>query len=119
MITNSDMTLYSRGYDQENRTETWTRSEVKGVAWESTHAATVLAAGTQDANRFTVYIPMERGGTYKEGDIIVKGTVTKTIGPEYTIGDLKKEYPHAGTIRSVDTHQMGSIAIHHWEIGAT
>lgn len=119
MITNTDMTLYSRGYDSTERKESWTRSEIKTVAWESTQGANVLESGLQDANRITVYIPMERGGTYKEGDIIVMGIVKKTITDEYTIGALKKDYIHSGTIRTVDHHKMGSQHMWHWEIGAT
>ena len=71
--------------------------------------------------------------TLAEGDVIVKGTVTDEIhaavpysaGPPevpavaaFAMSDLKKKYDDVLTITSVDTYDMGSEALRHWQVGA-
>jgi len=71
--------------------------------------------------------------TLQEGDVIVKGTVTDEIhvaipysaGPpivqavaDFTVTSLKNKYDDVLTITSVDTFDMGSLSMQHWELGA-
>lgn len=118
MRTNTDITIYTRGLS--TGAETWTRSTVLGVAWNNRKAANVLKSGLLEADSVAVYIPMSRGAlTLKVGDILVKGVVTDVIGPSFTITALKAKYPDVVVIKSVDRMDMGSAAMHHWQIGAS
>jgi len=120
MISNADLTLYSRGIDPSTRAETWTRSQIKGVLWESTKAANILQTGLMNSDKYTVYIPMDQEDlALKEGDVIVKGLVTDSITPAFTMGALKAKYPFVATITTVDYHDAGSQRMKHWQIGAT
>jgi hypothetical protein len=71
--------------------------------------------------------------TIQEGDVIVKGTVTDEIHaavaeitgpplvpavPAFTVTSLKEKYDDVLVITSVDTMDMGSLAMQHFEIGA-
>ena len=64
--------------------------------------------------------------TLAEGDMIVKGTVTDEIHPAvvsppsaaFTVSNLKAKYDDVLAITSVDTFDMGSMALRHWEVGA-
>lgn len=120
MITNANLTLYSRGIDPSTRAETWTRSQIQGVFWQSTKAANILQTGLLNSDKYTIYIPMDRGSlAFKEGDVIVKGLVTDTITSNFTMGALKAKYPFVATITSVDYHEAGSQGMKHWQIGAS
>jgi hypothetical protein len=71
--------------------------------------------------------------TLAEGDVIVKGMVTDEIHaavpysagppivpavPAFTVTSLKNKYDDVLVITSVDTFDMGSEALRHWECGA-
>ena len=71
--------------------------------------------------------------TLQDGDVIVKGTVTDEIHaavpgsagppivpevPAFTVTSLKAKYDDVLVITSVDTFDMGSVALRHWEVGA-
>ncbi|MFM8321004.1 MAG: DUF6751 family protein [Chloroflexota bacterium] len=118
MRTNADLTIYHRGVDPSTRTDTWTRSQVVGVAWEERKAANVARSGSLEADRLAVYIPLARGATVAVGDVVVKGLVSDTIGTGFTITALLAKYPHSGTVRSVDLWDQGSPAMHHLQLGA-
>ena len=117
MRTNTEMTLYSRG--TSDRKESWIRSVIPAVHWENRKGANIIASGLLEADAVTVWIP----GTsvvIKAGDVIVKGNVSDIVGAEtYTMSDLKRDYPNAVTVTSVDTYDFGSPSMQHLRIGAS
>lgn len=121
MKANADLTIYARSINAATRSETWARSVVHGVTWEDRRAANVLKSGNLEADRIAVYIPMARGEiSLHAGDVIVRGVVTDAIGAGFTISDLFTKYSwNAATVRSVDKMDRGSLAIRHWQIGAS
>lgn len=136
MQTNSNLTIYNKSVDPLARGEVWTRHQVTNVAWENCKAANVIRSGLLDADKVTVYIPAARGVDYLSplawqtlfnkngkwtlqiGDVIVRGLVEDEINPGFTISDLKRKYDDVLTIRSVDSMDLGSLALRHWQIGA-
>lgn len=121
MRTNANITIYSRGVDPVTRGETWTRLQVRGVAWEDQRGAFPGKSGNLEADAVVVYIPMVRMATaVKAGDVMVKGLISDTISPIFTITALKAKYPgDCATIRTVDKLDLGSINMRHWQIGAS
>ena len=117
MRTNTAVTLYSRGIS--NRAESWTRSVIPAAHWENRKGANVIASGLLEADAVTVWIP-DVSVSIKADDVLVKGTVTKTVNASsYTMSDLKAEYPNAVTVRTVDTYDYGSPAMQHIRVGAS
>jgi hypothetical protein len=134
MITNTSMTIYNR-YTATGA-EAYQRSVIDAVAWENTKAVSGAGAGRLSDNAATVYIPKigqtaytapkawlalaNKAGkwTLREGDIIVKGTVTDSIAGTFTITSLKAKYDNVLVITSVDTMDNGSPELHHWQVGA-
>ena len=117
MRTNADLTIYHKSVVAG--AESWTRQAVTAVMWENRKAANVLRSGLLEADSVTVYVPFARGDiAVKAGDVLVKGIVTDTIGPGFTITALKAKYADVVTVRSVDTMDYGSVAMQHWQIGA-
>ena len=133
MKTNSDLTIYNRVANSE----TYQRTQIVGVVWENRKAANVLASGGNiAADQASIYIPLARGAAYlapkawqalvtktgkwtlQNGDYIVKGLVTDTIGTGFTITALKAKYDDVLQITSVDTMDSGSPALQHWQLGA-
>jgi hypothetical protein len=117
MRTNANLTIYHKSIVA--RAESWSREAVQDVMWENRKAANVIQSGLLEADSVTVYIPFARGDiSVKAGDVLVKGIVTDTIGPSFTITNLKAKYDDVVTVRSVDTMDYGSAAMQHWQIGA-
>lgn len=136
MRTNADCTIYNRYYDVINKVEKWQRTVIVAVAWENRKEANVNAAGGNMAvNSARVFIPFTRGAahldpkawlalsnkanmwTLQEGDTVVKGAVTDEISGGFTISSLRAKYDNVLTITSVDTMDMGSESMHHWNVG--
>lgn len=118
MRTNADLTIYAKSVVAG--AETYTRSTVLGVMWEDRRAANARQSGDVKADDIAVYIPMARGEiSLKAGDVIVRGVVTDTISPAFTITALRAKYPGlVGTVKSVDRMDQGSTRMHHWQVGA-
>lgn len=120
MKTNADLTIYCKSVDPATRTEVWTAYQVEQVLWEERKAANVLRSGLLEADRVAVYVPFARElPEIRPGDVLVKDLVFDEIGSGFTISDLKRQYPHSATVRSVDLYDMGSPALWHWQIGAS
>lgn len=98
--------------------ESWTRTVIAGVLWEDRRAANVVRSGLLEADRAAVYIPLARGVTVDVGDVLVRGTVTQTISPSYTMSQLRAAYP-AIQVTSVDRMDYGSPAMQHLQIGGS
>lgn len=143
MRTNADLTLYNRYV--EGNVELYQRTQILGVSWENRKARNVLASGGNiAADQAVIYIPLERGADFvapkawmaladKEGkwtlvvgDYVVKGLVEDEIHgpmtspplPAFTITKLKAKYDDVLAISSVDTMDLGSTSMRHWQIGA-
>ena len=134
MITNADCTIYNK-YLQSG-SEKYQRTVIYDVTWENRKAANVLASGGNiAANAARVFILFERGADYlkpkawlalvsktgkwtlAEGDIVVKGVVTDEITGGFTITNLKAKYDDCFTVASVDTMDIDSECMWHWNVG--
>jgi hypothetical protein len=147
MRTNASITLYNKYIDPTSRQEKYQRIAIQDVAWLSSRARSLLQAGGGiAANKASIYIPKARGENYlgpkewqalstktgywtlQDGDIIVKGLIDDEIidaDPDadppvepYTMADLRSEYDDVLEISSVDFMDLGSVSLHHWQLGA-
>ncbi len=136
MRMNADLTLYNKYIDPATKTEKWQRGAILDVYWENRKAANVIRSGMLEADSVRVFIPMARGANYLKskawqalatktgkwtlqvGDVMVKGSVSDAISTSFTISDLRAKYDDVVTIRSVDTQDVGSVELQHWEVGA-
>ena len=83
MITNTDITVFHKGIDENTRLETWTKYYYPN-AWVFDAKGSVVRDGYQYNNRIEIRIPY---GTNKNldidnfeiGDIVCKGNIQKTI----------------------------------------
>lgn len=136
MIPNADITIYNKY--AENRAEAYQRFYVYDVVWQFTKSVTGLSAGILSSNVASIFIPVASGADYvkpkawaaldpderinkwtlKEGDVIVRGIVDKTLSNDYTVTNLKSEHDDVVFITSVDDMLEGSPAVQHWEVGA-
>lgn len=119
MIANADITAYLKDVDPVTREEVYYRVQVRGVTWEERKAANVIKSGLLEADRVTVYIPLDRAINLKAGDVLVRGLVVDEISPAFTLTALMKKYPDHATVRSVDKMDRGSLHLRHLEVGAT
>lgn len=115
MYTNSDMTIYSKTYNQDTRIDEWVRHEIKNVFWDNCKGANVKKSGMDTADSVTVFIPLSSSSIEpKIGDYIVKGIVKE----EFTkITELSKKYSDSHVITKVDRKDFGSSVMRHWEVG--
>jgi hypothetical protein len=129
------MTLYNKYI--ASGSEKYQRTVIPAVAWENRKAANVIQSGLLAADSVVVYVPLAMGADYLKpnawnaltiktgkwtlaiGDVLVKGTVTDEIITGFTMTDLKAKYDDAVTVHSVDTMDIGSLAMRHWQIGAS
>ena len=117
MRTPHDMTVYHKTI--VSGAEVYTREQVEGVMWEQRKAANVLQSGLLVADSAVIYVPLDRGVSAKVGDVVVKGLVSDTVSPSFTITALKAKYPNTISIKSVDTLDFGSPAMQHLKISGS
>lgn len=118
MKTPHNMTVYQKSIVAG--AESWTRVQVVGVMWENLDAVRVTAAGTMQTDDVTVFVPFSNSIlSIKAGDVLVKGLVTDTISPAFTISALKKKYTDVVTVRRVYDRDYGSERLQHLQIGAS
>lgn len=117
MKTNTAATLYSRGLTSGS--ESWTRTAIAACFWENRKAANVIKSGMLEADSVSVYIPLATAPSIKVGDVLVKGAVTDTISPTFTMSALKAKYANVVVVKSVDLKDFGSPALQHVQIGAS
>lgn len=139
MRTNADLTLYNHFVDPATRDVIYQRTHLTGVYWENRRAANKLASGGSiAADKVLVMIPFvghhdafldpvswaalvdkSAAWTLAVDDYIVRGLVSDEITGEFSISDLKQKHDDVLKIASVDTFDMGSLAVQHWEVSAT
>ena len=84
MITNTDVTVYNRAYDSENKTDKWTRTYVPEAWWFKESKSSITADGRDNQDVITVRIP-DTSVPVKKDDYIVKGMCD--VAPQ-TVKDL-------------------------------
>jgi hypothetical protein len=141
MRTNCSITVYNKFIIAG--AETYQRTQVLDVEWENRKAANILKSGLLATDQATVFIPFARAANYlapkawlaaktgkwtlQIGDCIVKGLVMDEIhaavfsppSAAFTMSDLKAKYDDVLQIKSVDTKDMGSVSMRHFQIGAS
>lgn len=144
MITNSDITIYNKCYDEETQSYSkYKRTYIKGVNIQIDKAVSVGDKGLNTADNVSVYIPFtadfsnkkyikpkeydrlsdkdkEYYFTIGKGDIIVKGIIDFDITgrDKNTIKHLNNLYDDVYTITNISTNDFGSLSMQHWEVGA-
>ena len=83
MITNTDITLYHKWFDEEARLEKWIRHYYEKVWWFG-GKGTNTQIGYENANDVQIRIPYESNenlniADFSIGDIVCKGNIEKTI----------------------------------------
>lgn len=134
MRTNCSITIYNKHIVAG--VETYQRTQILEVEWENRKAANVIKSGLLAADQATIFIPFARGTNYltpkvwlaltvktgkwtlAAGDYIVKGLVADEIITGFTMTSLKAKYDDVLQVKSVDTKDMGSTNMRHWQIGA-
>jgi hypothetical protein len=129
-------TIYNR-YTSSGA-EAWQRTQITVDAWMNKKAANVIASGgNMQSDSAVIYISLPRDAsdiyleplawqanktgkwTLQDGDYIVKGSVTDTIGPSFTLAQLKAKYDNVLRISSVDTLDDGQASSpHYWKVSA-
>lgn len=72
MITNTDITIYSREYNTDTRQDDWNRTYVSAAWWFKDEKASITTDGLKKADIYTVRIP-DTSISLKKDDYIVKG----------------------------------------------
>ncbi len=133
MRTNTPATLYN-ACKIDGKT-VYQRTVLAAVYWEDNKQAVIRKTGAAGADSATVYIPfsVDAGGrrhkkpkayavdpcgafTIAPKDYLVKGVCRYEYGPDAPISQLTQNYDDVLTITGVDTKDMGSPAMRHWEV---
>ena len=105
MITNSSLTIYHKGFDENTRLETWTRFNYQNV-WFFGGKGASINKGYENANDVEIRLPYSQDlniNNFAIGDIIVKGTLTTNITTQQ---DLDNEEIY--NITSIKNNNFGS-----------
>ena len=82
MITNSSLTVYHKGFNEQTRLETWTRYNYSNIWWFGGKGSGINK-GYDNANNIDVRRPYKQNQVniqdFSIGDIIVEGTLTTNI----------------------------------------
>ena len=133
-LTNDRLTLFNAWYDKAQDCTVYKKTVITGISWYSTIKTNVGDTGLKSANMFLIRIPVEAntGGksytspaafdsaenvdslfTLRQGDVIVKGTVSGLIT---TPAQAHKAYPDAAfTIMGV-TDNRRALHARHWKV---
>ncbi len=85
MLTNTDVTVYSREYDSISRTDIWNRQYVEAAWWHTEQKSSVTTDGLKNADVVSIRIP-DLSVRVKKDDYIVKGAGPQTMD---TVKDLE------------------------------
>ena len=91
MITNSKVTIYHKGYDENTRSTKWTRYNYS-KAWFFGGKGAGINKGYNDANNVEVRLPYGQNAdldiqNFSIGDIIVKGEITADINKQQDLSN--------------------------------
>lgn len=134
MITNNNVTIYNKYFDEATRLDKYKRTVIENVFWDEKQASNRLQSGLKDADKVLLLIPFDYTSqdeyisprefekledktgyfTLQIEDRMVKGDIDFEITSKPS--DLDREY-EAFTITSVDKKDFGSYHMRHFEVG--
>jgi hypothetical protein len=105
-----DLTVYAL------RNNTWERTVVNGVFWDSVKAVNILKSGLAGADSAKIIIPYDAmsSDVIQIGDKLVKGVQTYEIISKPA--ELNERFTDMVTVTSVDFKDFGGC-MKHWEVG--
>lgn len=110
MLTNSSLTIYHKGFDEESRLEKWIRFNYDKV-WFFGGKGASINKGYVDGNDVQIRIPYDTPllniENFAIGDIIVQGTINEDIE---TQEDLSNYLTY--NITSINNNNFGIKHIH-------
>lgn len=110
MLTNSSLTIYHKGFDEESRLEKWIRFNYDKV-WFFGGKGASINKGYVDGNDVQIRIPYDTPllniENFAIGDIIVQGTINEDIE---TQDDLSNYLTY--NITSINNNNFGIKHIH-------
>lgn len=110
MLTNSSLTIYHKGFDEESRLEKWIRFNYDKV-WFFGGKGASINKGYVDGNDVQIRIPYDTPlldiKNFAIGDIIVQGTINEDIE---TQDDLSNYLTY--NITSINNNNFGIKHIH-------
>ena len=106
MITNSTLTIYHKGLDENTRLEKWIRFNYENV-WFFGGEGASTNKGYENANDVQIRIPYEKNDNldirnFAQGDIIVQGTLEDDITTQQDLSDYL-----VYAITSINDNQFG------------
>lgn len=80
MITNANITIVSRIFDEETREDKYIAKVIKGVSWYADFKASIGESGLKSGDIYKVRIPLDEDINIKvsKGDIVVRGDIEIT-----------------------------------------
>lgn len=103
MITESNITLYSKTRDINTRLDIWSRYHIYDVHWEEVQGANIIQSGLTNADKIKVFIPIksldENIPRIKPDDYIVKEIIVDEIT---STSELEKKYETAVKVKTAD-----------------
>lgn len=141
MITNADITLYNKYYDEEDKCNKYKRSYLRGVNYRSSYGTTTSSKSINNNDENIIYIPFsvysedkeyikpnayeklsksekEHYFTFNSGDIVVKGIIDFELTNEKgnNLKSLNEFYDDVSTVNNVKTYDCGSDHMKHWKV---
>ena len=106
MLTNSSLTVYHKGYDEETRLETWVRYNYPKV-WFFGGKGAGINKGYVDANDVEIRVPFDLNDNldirnFSIGDIVVQGTLNIDIQTQQDLSNYQTY-----NIRSINNNDFG------------
>lgn len=139
MLTNADITLFNRYYDNDSDEYKYTRTFLRGVNWQDSQAIDISqSAGVKSTNHTRVFIPLKvdseektylKPKTFKRSDkvtnytldnadIVVKGIVDFDMNDAHSGGFkvLLRDFDDVMKITKVVDNRYGSKLVQHFEL---
>ncbi len=107
MITNTKLTIYHKGFNEDTRLEKWVRFSYENV-WFFGGKGTSTNKGYENANDVQIRIPYAKNSNldirnFAIGDIIVEGDLTDDITTQQDLSDYL-----VYAITSINDNQFGT-----------
>lgn len=139
MLTNADITLFNRYYDNDSDEYKYARTFLRGVNWQDSQAINISqSAGVKSTNHTRVFIPLKvdseektylKPKTFKRSDkatnytldnadIVVKGIVDFDMNDAHSGGfkALLRDFDDVMKITKVADNRYGSKLVQHFEL---
>jgi hypothetical protein len=134
---NDTITIYNAYPDPIKKDVEYLKTVLVGVSWEAAKISNAIKSGYQNADSFSVVIPISVALKYKspkeykalpkdeaslyftlqEGDKIVKGDISDNPSP---ITEIEKKYDNVMTINKIDIKDMAiNSYLNHIEVSGT